>query len=205
MSKPSLIYLIRHTEYRGSEENSYFKKKILSARSIDEYDAINRGPWLSDEGIKNALLLRSKSLPVDQVFCSYFNRAAHTAAIAFPTTPTRKLRELNERNYALATAVDIKSLHQNPLYCKPGEGESFEDLLERVSVALDYIFNFHNNKRVAIVSHRDVTLALLYLLQNKSPEDFPALWDSREKIGFGYCAKLRLCESGDYTLAEPTP
>jgi broad specificity phosphatase PhoE len=126
---------------------------------------------LSDAGRRQARLLatRLKAISFEALYASPLQRARETASIvgtAIERVPTVDLR-LVELSYGawegrtsaevkLASAEAYSAWEANPAAIAPPEGESGEQLIERLKPFLADVAQRHRNGNVAVVCHRTV-------------------------------------------------
>lgn len=146
----------------------------------DEDKKISSG-WsdvgLSELGIQQGRELRdqAKDRKFDVVFCSDFKRASDTAELAFggiyEIIKDDRLRECNygKLNGAPSTIVEPMCAGEC-IYNKFPEGESYEDVKNRVADFLKFLKKNYDGKNVAIVAHKAPQLALDVLLKGKTWE-----------------------------------
>ena len=137
---------------------------------------------LNDTGIKQAMNLSEKLLNLNYKFSKIYSspqkRALKTAEILSKSSnvdyiSVKDLQEMNmgkweglswkevEENYP----NEYKEWHLNRRYTKTPEGESYQDMLDRVLKAIHKIIN-ENNENVVIVSHSAVIMCLQCYVTN---------------------------------------
>ena len=137
---------------------------------------------LNDTGIKQAMNLSEKLLNLNYKFSKIYSspqkRALKTAEILSKSSnvdyiSVKDLQEMNmgkweglswkevEENYP----NEYKEWYLNRRYTKTPEGESYQDMLERVLKAIHKIIN-ENNEDVVIVSHSAVIMCLQCYVTN---------------------------------------
>lgn len=129
---------------------------------------------LSEAGIKQSLELRDKIniKGFDVVFCSDLKRAIKAAELTFenavPIIQDKRLRECNYGKYNAQPSAIVEPLQEKYINEKFPEGESYEDVKERISDFLNFLKNNYDGKSVAIVAHKAPQLALDVLLKDKT-------------------------------------
>lgn len=129
---------------------------------------------LSESGMKQSTDLRNiiKDKKFDIVFCSDLKRAAQSAEIIFkgaaPIIQDKRLRECNYGKYNGKPSEIVEPMQEKHITEKFPEGESYEDIKNRVSGFLDFLKEKYDNKSIAIVSHKAPQLALEVLLNGKN-------------------------------------
>jgi broad specificity phosphatase PhoE len=133
-------------------------------------------PSLSPKGREQAedLGRRHAGESIDAVFPSDLRRAVETAEIAFPALPIHPDRRLREYDYGTMTGMPPEQMHTE----RPGrartpfpEGESLQDVAQRVRSFLDDLARDYEGRRVVIIGHGATKLALDHLLSDLSLED----------------------------------
>ena len=141
--------------------------------SLDNEAGIASG-WrdvpLSPAGQQRARELgeRRRGERIDAVFCSDLRRAVETAEIAFGASvaihPDRRLREYD---YGTMTGAPVDQIHaERPRRVETPfpEGDSLQDVVERVRGFLEALARDWDGKRVVVVGHGATRLALDHLL-----------------------------------------
>lgn len=137
---------------------------------------------LNDTGIKQAMNLSEKLLSLNYKFSKIYSspqkRALKTAEILSKSSnidyvSVNDLQEMNmgkweglswkevEENYP----NEYREWHLNRRYTKTPDGESYEDMLQRVLKSIDKIID-ENNEDVVIVSHSAVIMCLQCYVTN---------------------------------------
>jgi broad specificity phosphatase PhoE len=132
---------------------------------------------LSELGVTQAAQLREivKDKKFDVVFCSDLKRAVDTAILSFEGNveiiPDPRLRECyyGELNAGPSSKVE-PMCEEECIYNRFPEGESYEDVKERMADFLKFLKESYDGKSVAIVSHKAPQLALEVLLNGKTWE-----------------------------------
>jgi alpha-ribazole phosphatase/probable phosphoglycerate mutase len=129
---------------------------------------------LSDLGVQQSLKLwgKVKNNHFDIVFCSDLKRAVHSAELTFKDKvkiiPDKRLRECNYGKYNAYPSKIVEPMQEENITKRFPEGESYEDVKNRISDFLDFLKENYNGKSVAIVAHKAPQLALDVLLKNKT-------------------------------------
>ena len=131
---------------------------------------------ISELGIK-----QSKELPLlntnifDTVFCSDLKRAVHSAELSFkgkyPIVIDKRLRECNYGDYNGKPSDIVEPLQEKSIHTPFPNGESYEDVKERILSFLSDIKQKYDGKHVAIVGHKAPQLALDVLLKDMTWEE----------------------------------
>ncbi|RMG73728.1 MAG: alpha-ribazole phosphatase [Nitrospirae bacterium] len=157
------LLLVRHGKTVGSEELRY-KGHIdvpLSEEGIKEVEALAR-------------IIKGHFNPVSKIYCSDLSRAKQTAEIIAGSLGLEPLamNVLRERSFGLWEGMSFEEIasaypeeferwKSDPYRFSPPEGESTEDVKNRVVPAVEEIINRHRGERVMVVSHGGVTRVLL--------------------------------------------
>jgi broad specificity phosphatase PhoE len=152
---------------------------FVHGTSIDNKNGISSG-WsdseLSELGIEQSLELKAstKDKNFDVIFCSDLIRAVHSAGLTFdtviPLIPDKRLRECNYGKYNGQSSVIVEPMQKDHISEKFPEGESYEDVKDRVNDFLIFLKKHYDGKSIAIVSHKAPQLALDVILKNKTWE-----------------------------------
>ncbi len=162
MTSTTLI-LVRHGKTVGSEEMRY-------KGHIDVP--------LSEEGEKEVKqvseVIKAHFNPIGAVYCSDLSRAKRTAEIIAEPLGLEPItmEVLRERNFgkwegmsfdeiSKAYPEEFNRWKEDPYRFSPPEGESTEDVKNRVVPALQDILKRHKGEKVMVVSHGGVTRVLL--------------------------------------------
>jgi alpha-ribazole phosphatase/probable phosphoglycerate mutase len=121
----------------------------------------------------------------DICFCSDLKRAIQSAEIAFgsvcPIVKDARLRECNYGNYNAQPSSIVEPLQEKYVAKRFPNGESYEDVKNRVADFLKSLKENYDGKSVAIVAHKAPQLALDVLLKNKTWEQaFAKDWRKRK-------------------------
>lgn len=152
---------------------------------------------ISELGIK-----QSKELPLlnttvfDTVFCSDLKRAVHSTEISFkdkyPIVIDRRLRECNYGDYNGKPSDIVEPLQEMMIYERFPNGESYEDVKERIQFFLNDIKKKYDGKHICIVGHKAPQLTLDVLIKNMTWEEaFKNDWrkNGKWKPGWVYILK----------------
>jgi phosphoserine phosphatase len=161
------LYLLRH----AATAANLATPSILQGRRID--------PPLAPLGVRQATATRDflAVRPVDACYTSPLTRARETAAIV--TAPQGVipivLDGLTECDVGLWEGFDWGTIRArdpeayqqymaDPATFAYPKGESFSDVYNRASAALDYVFNLHAGQTILAVTHHVVTRTYLAAL-----------------------------------------
>lgn len=129
---------------------------------------------LSELGIQQSKELwgKIKKKDFDVVFCSDLKRAIDSAELCFKDKLTiikdKRLRECNYGEYNGKSSKIVEPLQEKKINIKFLDGESYEDVKERIKDFIDFLKKNYDGKSIAIVAHKAPQLALEVLLNNKS-------------------------------------
>ena len=141
---------------------------------------------LSDLGTKQSIELKDKIIDkkFDIVFCSDLKRAVDSAKLMFAglveIIPDNRLRECNYGKYNAQPSSIVEPMQEKNITERFPEGESYEDVKDRMADFLDFLRKNYDGKSVAIVAHKAPQLALDVLLKGKTWEQ--AFADDWRKI-----------------------
>lgn len=131
---------------------------------------------LSDLGIKQSIELKEKikEKKFDIIFCSDLKRAVDSARLTFgeevEIIPDKRLRECNYGEYTAQQSEIVEPMQEKCITERFPEGESYEDVKNRVASFLEFLKQNYDGKNIAIVAHKAPQLALDVLLKNKTWE-----------------------------------
>jgi len=131
---------------------------------------------LSELGRKQSLELKdlTKNKSFNVVFCSDLKRAFESAMLTWdgivPIIPDQRLRECNYGNYNSKPSSTVEPMQENMIWDKFPNGESYEDVKNRVADFLKFLKDNYAGKSVAIVAHKAPQFALEILLKGKTWE-----------------------------------
>ncbi len=132
---------------------------------------------LSELGIRQAIELKelTKDQDFDVVFCSDLKRAIRSAELCFegraPIIIDTRLRECNYGTYNSHPSSIVEPMQETKVSERFLEGESCEDVKNRIADFLEFLKLNYAGKRVAIVAHKAPQLALDVLLTGKTWEE----------------------------------
>jgi broad specificity phosphatase PhoE len=153
---------------------------------------------LSEKGIKQSIELKKQTQDkrFDVVFCSDLKRAVHSANLTFDGAvkiiQDKRLRECNYGRYNAQPSEIVEPMQENRITSRFPEGESYEDVRERMADFLSFLKKGYDGKHVAIVAHKAPQLALDVLLKDKTWEQaFAEDWRKRKawQPGWEYILK----------------
>jgi len=128
-------------------------------------------------GVKQSLELKEqiKNKKFDVIFCSDLKRAVDSANLVFkgisPIIVDKRLRECNYGKFnAYPNSIVEPMRKKECILNKFPNGESYEDVKNRVADFLDFLKENYNGKKVAIITHKAPNLALEVLLKGKTWE-----------------------------------
>ncbi|MFH0856934.1 MAG: histidine phosphatase family protein [bacterium] len=152
---------------------------FVHGTTIDNENHISSG-WsdaeLSELGIRQSIELRDqiKDKKFDVVFCSDLKRAAYSAELTFGDAveiiKDKRLRECNYGKYNGGPTEIVEPMQEENTINRFPEGESYEDVKNRMSEFLAEIKKNYDGKHIAIVSHKAPQISLDVLLKGKSWE-----------------------------------
>ena len=151
---------------------------FVHGTTIDNEKRISSG-WsdteLSELGIKRSIELKDKikDKKFDVVFCSDLKRAIHSAELAFGGSiliiKDKRLRECNYGKLNAYPSSVVEPMCEDECIVKRfPEGESYEDVKNRIFDFLNFLKKDYDGKSVAIVAHKAPQLSLDVLLKGKS-------------------------------------
>jgi broad specificity phosphatase PhoE len=132
---------------------------------------------LSELGVQQSILLKdqTKDKKFDIVFCSDLKRASDSAKLTFegiaPIISDTRLRECNYGQLNAQSSSIVEPMQEKAIYEKFPEGESYEDVKERIADFLNFLKQNYQGKNIAIVAHKAPQLALDVLLKNQTWEE----------------------------------
>ena len=152
---------------------------FVHGTTLDNEKEISSG-WfdveLSELGVQQSKELwdKIKDKHFDVVFCSDLKRAVHSAESTFKDRvkiiQDNRLRECNYGKYNANPSEIVEPMQEENITKKFTDGESYEDVKDRISDFLDFLKKNYDGKSVAIVAHKAPQLALDVLLKNKTWE-----------------------------------
>ncbi len=129
---------------------------------------------LSKLGIQQSIELKDKvkGKKFDVVFCSDLKRAVDTANLAFGKSvkiiQDPRLRECNYGQFNAKSSKIVEPLQKKCITKRFQQGESYEDVKERIKEFLQFLKKNYDKKEVAIVGHKAPQLALDVLIKKKT-------------------------------------
>lgn len=148
---------------------------FVHGTTVDNEREISSG-WkdveLSELGIQQSLDLKeqTKDKYFDVIFCSDLQRAQKSAELAwggmFSIIPDARLRECNYGDLNGAASEIVEPLQEKEMHHKPfPNGESYDDVKNRVADFLEFLKKNYDGKSVAIVAHKAPQIALDVILK----------------------------------------
>lgn len=150
---------------------------FVHGTTTDNENGISSGWYdveLSELGVRQAKELReqTKDRKFDAVFCSDLKRAMNSAKLVFegeaPIILDARLRECNYGMYNAKPSAIVEPMQEQYITKRFPEGESYEDVKERIADFLEFLKQNYEGKSIAIVGHKAPQLALDVLLKGKS-------------------------------------
>lgn len=141
---------------------------------------------ISDLGIKQSEELPSQNTDkFDVVFCSDLLRAVHSTELSFkgrfPIVIDERLRECNYGDYNGKLSEIVEPLQEKKINERFLNGESYEDVKERIESFLRDLKANYDGQHIAIVAHKASQITLDVLLKGMTwDEAFTTDW---RKIG----------------------
>jgi broad specificity phosphatase PhoE len=138
---------------------------------------------LSDLGVQQSKELAGKTEDkhFDVVFTSDLQRAYKSAQLTwgdqYEIIQDERLRECNYGDYNGKLSEEVEPLQEQSITVPMPNGESYEDVKNRISLFLEDIKRNYDGKHIAIVAHKAPQLALDVLLKGMSWEEaFTSDW-----------------------------
>lgn len=156
---------------------------------------------ISEKGIKQSIELKgqTKDKKFDLVYCSDLKRAVHSAKLTFEgkvkIIPDKRLRECNYGDYNGKPSKIVEPLQEKSVSKPMPNGESYEDVKQRIAEFLNGVYEKYRGKHIAIVAHKAPQLAIEVLLNNKTWEEaFAEDWRKRKawQPGWDYIIKNKI-------------
>ena len=152
---------------------------FVHATTTDNENHLSTG-WMPGElsavGIEQAKKLGKlvKDKKFDAVFCSDLKRAVDSAHLAFgdrfPIVEDKRWREIDYGDFTLKKNSEFKGSILKYIDKKYPNGESYQDVANRVKDFLDEIRKKYSGKHIAVVAHHAPQLALEVLCNKKTFE-----------------------------------
>ncbi len=163
---------------------------FVHGTTTDNEKGISSG-W-KNIGLSKLGIKQSKELPkrinkkFDAVFCSDLKRAVESAELSFGVKckiiKDKRLRECNYGKFNGASSKIVEPLQEKSINKRFPNGESYEDVKERILDFLEFLKRNYSGKSVAIVAHKAPQLALDVLLKEKTwQEAFKEDWRKNNK------------------------
>lgn len=151
---------------------------------------------LTEKGVLNALRLGEsvKAIEFDCIYCSPLGRAIDTAKYIRGSKRTAitikdSLKEMGFGLWEGKENTELEELYPEQRYnfwykphlYEPVDGETYQELIRRVSVVLNEIMNNTTAKNVLIVTHAAVIKAMFIILKGIPIEEFwgpPYIYDT---------------------------
>ncbi len=153
---------------------------FVHGTTIDNEKGISSG-WsdteLSELGKKQSRDLgeKTKDKKFDAVFCSDLKRAVDSANItfggSFKVIQDQRLRECNYGDLNGNPSEIVDPLQEKNIINKFPNGESYENVKERIQDFLTFLKKNYDGKSVGIVAHKAPQLALDVLVKGKTWEE----------------------------------
>lgn len=142
---------------------------------------------LSDLWIKQSIDLKDqiKDKKIDLVFCSDLKRAIHSAELTFKweieIIQDKRLRECNYGDFNAQSSDTVEPLQEKNITERFPNGESYEDVKNRITDFLNFLKENYDGKSVAIVAHKAPQLALDVIIKWLTREEsFANDWRKRK-------------------------
>ena len=142
---------------------------------------------LSKLGVQQSIDLKDKikDKHFDVVFCPDLKRAVHSAKLTFEgkvkIIPDARLRECNYGKFNAQSSEIVEPMQEENITKRFPDGESYEDVKNRISDFLDFLKKNYNGKQVAIVAHKAPQLTLDVILKHRTWEQaFAEDWRKRK-------------------------
>ncbi len=163
---------------------------FVHGTTIDNQKEISSG-WsdveLSELGVKQSIQLKDqiKGEMFDVVFCSDLKRAVDSAKLTFegivPIIQDKRLRECNYGELNAQPSEIVEPMQEQCITKRFQDGESYEDVKDRIANFLKFLKKNYDGKNVAIVAHKAPQLALDVLIKKKSwGQAFEEDWRKRK-------------------------
>ncbi|MCL4390224.1 MAG: histidine phosphatase family protein [Patescibacteria group bacterium] len=129
---------------------------------------------LSELGKKQSIDLKdqTKNKKFDIVFCSDLKRAVQSAELTwkgiYTIIPDSRLRECNYGDFNAKPSSIVEPMQEKMISKRFPNGESYEDVKNRIAEFLEFLKTNYDGKSIAIVAHKAPQLALDVLLKGKT-------------------------------------
>jgi broad specificity phosphatase PhoE len=142
----------------------------------------NKSSGWNDVGLSELGILQSKQLAeqtkdkvFNAVFTSDLTRAVDSARLSwgnkYPTLSDRRLRECNYGDLNGGDSDIVEPMQEKSIYVAMPNGESYEDVKNRIDDFLTFLRKKYEGKHVAIVAHKAPQLALDVLTKGMTWEE----------------------------------
>jgi broad specificity phosphatase PhoE len=138
---------------------------------------------LSELGIQQSKELEKLTADkkFDAVFTSDLSRAVDSAKLSwgdlYPTFPDERLRECNYGDLNGEDSEIVEPMQEKSITKPMPNGESYEDVKNRIKDFLDFLKKYYDGKHIAIVAHKAPQLALDVIIKDMSwDEAFAKDW-----------------------------
>ena len=175
-----LGYLFRTNSSGYDSTMSVHITYFVHGTTTDNEQGLSSG-WndvpLSDLGRKQSEELKQRVTDkhFDIIFCSDLTRAVDSATITWGNTHTivkdARLRECNYGDVNGAPSNIVEPLQERSITTPMPNGESYEQVKQRMADFLVDLKNNYNGKAIAIVAHKAPQLALDVLLKGETWEE----------------------------------
>lgn len=173
-----------------SRSMSVYITYFVHGTTFDNEKEISSG-WhdveLSEKGINQSIVLKDQiaGKKFDVVFCSDLVRAVKSAELTFKglveIKQDKKLRECNYGDFNAKPSSIVEPMQEKCIVDRFPNGESYEDVKNRLSDFLKFLKQDYDGKNIAIVAHKAPQLALEVIINHKSWEQaFAEDWRKRK-------------------------
>lgn len=152
---------------------------FVHGTTVDNENNVSSGWYdaeLSELGIGQSIDLRDqiRDKKFDVVFCSDLKRAVRSAELTFENNvqiiQDKRLRECNYGDFNAKSSSVVEPMQEKCIFEKFPNGESYEDVKERIKDFLEFLKKNYDGKNVAIVAHKAPQLVLDVLLKGRTWE-----------------------------------
>lgn len=150
---------------------------FVHGTTTDNEKDISSGSYdvgLSDLGVQQSIALREQIAvrKFDVVFCSDLKRAIASARLMFedkvPVVVDARLRECDYGDFNARPSSIVEPMQEKAIAKAFPNGESYEDVKNRLADFLANLKANYDGKNVAVVAHKAPQLALDVLLRGKT-------------------------------------
>ncbi len=139
---------------------------------------------LSERGVRQSeeLLAKISEQKFDSIFCSDLKRAIDSAHITWgesgmPIMKDERLRECNYGDYNGMSSDIVEPMQEINIETKFPNGESYNEVKERIESFLNFLKENYEGKHIAIVAHKAPQLCLDVILKGMTFEQaFASDW-----------------------------